>query len=66
VWKQVVSCFCAGFLLSLFFRPWKWRRYVSLRRRLTPNGLHGLISQNMVLFITTAVRTSNPTCIFKI
>jgi hypothetical protein len=25
------------------------------------NGLHGVISQKMVLFITTAVRTSNPT-----
>jgi hypothetical protein len=27
----------------------------------TLNGLHGVISQKMVLFITTAVRTSNPT-----
>jgi hypothetical protein len=25
------------------------------------NGLNGVISQKMVLFITTAVRTSNPT-----
>jgi hypothetical protein len=25
------------------------------------NGLHGVISQKMVLFITTAVRASNPT-----
>jgi hypothetical protein len=25
------------------------------------NGLHGVISQKMVLFITTAVRTPNPT-----
>jgi hypothetical protein len=30
--------------------------------RLTFNGLHGLIYQKMELFITTAVRTSNPTC----
>jgi hypothetical protein len=29
------------------------------KRRLTINGLHGVISQNIVLFITTAVRTSN-------
>jgi hypothetical protein len=28
---------------------------------LTLNGLHGVISQKIVLFITTAVRTSNPT-----
>jgi hypothetical protein len=27
----------------------------------TLNGLHGVISQKMVLFITTAVKTSNPT-----
>jgi hypothetical protein len=25
-----------------------------------PNGLRGVISQKMVLFITTAVKTSNP------
>jgi hypothetical protein len=29
--------------------------------RLTLNGLHGVISQKMILFITTAVKTSNPT-----
>jgi hypothetical protein len=28
---------------------------------LTFNGLHGVISQKMALFITTAVETSNPT-----
>jgi hypothetical protein len=28
---------------------------------LTFNGLHGVISQKIVLFITTNVRTSNPT-----
>jgi hypothetical protein len=28
---------------------------------LTLNGLHGVISQKLILFITTAVRTSNPT-----
>jgi hypothetical protein len=25
------------------------------------NGLHGVISQKMIFFITTAVKTSNPT-----
>jgi hypothetical protein len=39
---------------------WRWRQYVSLKRRLTLNGLHGLIPQKMVLFITTTVRSSNP------
>jgi hypothetical protein len=45
------TCFHAGFLLSLFFRPWRWRRYVSLKRRLILNRLHSVISQKMVLFI---------------
>jgi hypothetical protein len=38
----------------------RWR-YVPPKRRLTLNGLHGVISQMMMLFITTAVKTSNPT-----
>jgi hypothetical protein len=38
-------------------RPWRWRRYIPLKRRLTLN----VISQKMVLFITTAVRTSGST-----
>jgi hypothetical protein len=33
------------------------------------NGLHGFISQKMILFITTAAKTSNPTkrfyCFFE-
>jgi hypothetical protein len=49
------------FLAWLIFRPWRWRRYVPPKRRLTFNGLHGVVSQKMVLFISTAVRTSNPT-----
>jgi hypothetical protein len=62
IFKLVLATyFHAGFLLSLFFRPWKWRRYVPPKRRLTLKGLHGVISQKLVLFITTAVRTSNPT-----
>jgi hypothetical protein len=56
VWKQVAS-------RSLFFLLWRWRRYVPPKRRLTLNGLHCVISQKMVLFITTAVTTSNPTYI---
>jgi hypothetical protein len=55
------TCFRAGFLLNLFFGTWRRRRYVPPKRQLTLNGLHGLISQKIVLFITTAVRTSNPT-----
>jgi hypothetical protein len=39
----------------------KMGRYVLPKRRLTLNGLHGVISQKIILFITTAVKTSNPT-----
>jgi hypothetical protein len=49
------------FLLKLFLRPWRWRWYVAPKRRLQLNRLHGVISQKMILFITTAVKTSNPT-----
>jgi hypothetical protein len=31
------------------------------KRRLNLDGLHDVISEKMVLFITTAVKTSNPT-----
>jgi hypothetical protein len=48
------------FLGLLIFRPWRWRRYVPPKRRLALTGLHCVMSQKIVLFITTAVRTSNP------
>jgi hypothetical protein len=44
-----------------FLRPWRWRRYVPPERRLLHNGLHGVISQKTTIFITTAVKTLNPT-----
>jgi hypothetical protein len=47
----LVTCFHAGFLCSLFFRPWRWRRYVPPKCQLTLNVLHGVISQKMVLFL---------------
>jgi hypothetical protein len=46
---------------KLILRPWRWRRYVPPKRQLTFNGLHGIVSQKIEVFITTAVRTSNPT-----
>jgi hypothetical protein len=48
--RELAICFHSGFLLSLFFRPWRWRRYVPSKRRLTLNGLHGVMPQKMVLF----------------
>jgi hypothetical protein len=44
----------AGFLLGIFDPE-------DGGDMLTFNGLHGVISQKIVLFITTAVRTSDPT-----
>jgi hypothetical protein len=37
-----------------------WSRHLPLKRSLTSNAIHGVISQKAELFITTAVRTSNP------
>jgi hypothetical protein len=48
-------------LLNLFLRPGRWRWFVPPKRRLKLSELHGTISQKMILFITTAVKTSNPT-----
>jgi hypothetical protein len=44
------TCFHPGSLLRLLFGPWRWRRYVTPRRQLTLNELHGVISQMMVRF----------------
>jgi hypothetical protein len=48
-------------LARLILWPWRWRRYVPPKRQLTFSRLHNVISQKIVLFITTAVRTSSPT-----
>jgi hypothetical protein len=45
--------------------PWRWRRYVPPKCRVQLYGLHGVISQKMILFKTTAVKTSNPTKLFS-
>jgi hypothetical protein len=55
--SHMLSCW---FLLKLFLRPWRWRRYFPPKRRLQLNRLHGVTSQKMILFITDAVKTSNP------
>jgi hypothetical protein len=52
-------CLLPSFLPNLFLRPWRWRRYVPPKHRMTLIGLHGVISQ-IILFITTVVKTSNP------
>jgi hypothetical protein len=32
------------YLARFILRPWRWRRYIPPKRRLTFNGLHGVIS----------------------
>jgi hypothetical protein len=46
---SVLHLLSRWFLARLILRPWRWRRYVSPKRRLTFNGLHGVISQKIVL-----------------
>jgi hypothetical protein len=50
--------------LSRLIRIWTVHmetiRYVPPKHQLIFNGLHGVIYQKIVLFITTAVTTSNP------
>jgi hypothetical protein len=60
--SSVPHLFFANFLLSLFFRPWWWRRYVFPKLRLTFNGLHGVISQKMVHFKLILSTPFNPIC----
>jgi hypothetical protein len=43
---------------------YRWRRDIPPKRRMTFNGLQGVISQKILLFITTTVRTSNRTLHF--
>jgi hypothetical protein len=49
----------------LIVRPWRRRRHVLPKRRLTFNRLHCVISQKTEFFITTDVRTSNPVWISR-
>jgi hypothetical protein len=56
----LATYFHAGFLLGIFFDP-EDGGDVPPKRRLTFNGLHGVISQKIVLFIATAAKASKPT-----
>jgi hypothetical protein len=48
-------------LAEIFSSTLKMEAICSPKRRLHLNRLHGVTSQKMILFITTAVKTSNPT-----
>jgi hypothetical protein len=49
------------FLVWCILQPCWWSWQLPLKRRLTFDGLHGVMSQKKRLSITTAVRSSNPT-----
>jgi hypothetical protein len=48
------------FLAWLIFRPWRWRRNVPQKHRLTFNGLHGVLSQK-IAFERRSIRISTET-----
>jgi hypothetical protein len=51
----------AGFLLCLLFDPAVGGMF--LQRKWALSELHGVTTQKTVLFMVTAMRTSNPRCI---
>jgi hypothetical protein len=58
--KQVRSSLLPASCWFLAYRPLRWRRHVLPKRRLTFNGLLGVILQKTEFVITIAVRTWNP------
>jgi hypothetical protein len=52
----LATCFMLG-SCWLILRPWRRKRHVPPKRWLNLNGLNGVISQTIVLFIVTAVIT---------
>jgi hypothetical protein len=63
---KVNWCFGGACCLMLFLTwcillLWRWRQHVSPKPWSTFRRLHGVVSQKVELFITTAVRTSKPT-----
>jgi hypothetical protein len=61
VQQKPASCLLADICWTDFFHPEDGGDMFHQKRRLKLDGLHGVISQKMILFITTAVKTSNPT-----
>jgi hypothetical protein len=56
--ESLLSCW---YLASLIL-PCRWKQYVHLKRRLTFNGLHGVISQKIVLFNSVIILKGLQTC----
>jgi hypothetical protein len=59
--KEIKKSFICLTLVSSLVYSLTLKMEALPKRRLILNRLHGVISQKMLLFITTAVRTSNPT-----
>jgi hypothetical protein len=61
VWRvsevHPAACFCR-FLVWRSLRPWRWRRYVALKRR-APLELHDVATQKTAFFIVTTDRILN-------
>jgi hypothetical protein len=49
------------YFAPLILRPWRWRRYDPPKCRLTFNGLHGVISQTIVLYYNLIFFFRKPT-----
>jgi hypothetical protein len=70
-YTSLTDASCADFLI-ISLRPWRWRRYVPPKRRLTPY-LHGATSQKTAFFnadevgrhheTTTIYDTQSNTCL---
>jgi hypothetical protein len=56
-YRSACVLFSRWFLALLVLLPRRWRRCVPPKCQLAFNGLHGVISKKIVLFITTAMRT---------
>jgi hypothetical protein len=53
--------------IARLIRLWRWRQCNPSKLRLTFSGSHGVLSQNIILFITTAVRRNScPTALLNI
>jgi hypothetical protein len=65
IWRRVVRCLLPVsyyFLPWLTLQPWRQRQHAPPKRPLT-NGLYGVETQKPELFISTTLRTWNPTTI---
>jgi hypothetical protein len=57
---KLAICFMSVSILA-YSSTLRWRWHVPPKRRLTFNGVRGVMSQKIEVFITTAVKTSNLT-----